>query len=123
MSSRADELKEVRVLNRSLRWTAEGIEYEADPRHAEMLARALSLETCKPVVTPGVKLPFDNSAPTDDDTVDEPEDTVMSPIMRRRRLIKFNDSVDVQWVPDQQTTYGRHPRTFDFSADGRMMRR
>ena len=35
----ADDLKETRVLNRVLRWTPEGITYETDPRHAEILAR------------------------------------------------------------------------------------
>ena len=32
-----DQKQEVRVLNRILRWTQEGIEYEADPRHAEIV--------------------------------------------------------------------------------------
>ena len=35
----ADDLKEIRILNRILRWLPEGIQYEADPRHAEILAR------------------------------------------------------------------------------------
>ena len=32
------DLKEIRMLNRILRVCAEGLRYEADPRHAEMLA-------------------------------------------------------------------------------------
>ena len=88
-----------------------------------MLARALFLESRKPVVTPGVKLPFDDAAPTGDDTCDVPEHNVVSPAMRRKRIVKYNDSADVVYVPDQATTYGRHPRTLDLSADGRMMRR
>ena len=47
--------KEVRVLNRILRWTSEGIEYEADPRHAEIILQQLNIEACKPVVTPGTR--------------------------------------------------------------------
>ena len=46
--------QEIRVLNRVLRWTAWGIAYEADPRHAELLIQAsgpsASLRT-----TPGLK--------------------------------------------------------------------
>ena len=35
---------EIRVLNKVLRHTKEGIEMEADPRHAEMVIRELGLE-------------------------------------------------------------------------------
>ena len=38
--------KEVRILNRIVRWTDESIEYEADPRHAEKLVQELGLEGC-----------------------------------------------------------------------------
>ena len=63
-----DDLKEMRVLNRIVRITEDGLRYEADPRHVELLAKSLNLQDCKSVVTPGVKLPFDDDAPTDDDT-------------------------------------------------------
>jgi hypothetical protein len=50
---RGDE-PEIRVLNRVLRWNAEGIKYEADPRHAELLAREVG--AAGPAVrTPGAK--------------------------------------------------------------------
>ena len=35
------DLKELRVLNRVLRWQEWGIAYEADHRHAELLIKAL----------------------------------------------------------------------------------
>ena len=35
--------KEARILNRLVRWTPEGIEYEADPRQAERTVRDLNL--------------------------------------------------------------------------------
>ena len=47
--------KEVRVLNRILRWTDMGIEYEADPRHVEIVLKQLNIEACKPAMTPGTK--------------------------------------------------------------------
>ena len=46
--------QEIRILNRVLRWTDEGILYEADPRHAEILAREVGANGCA-VRTPGVK--------------------------------------------------------------------
>ena len=48
------DLKELRVLNRVLRWRGWGIAYEADPRHAELLAKALGPGATSRS-TPGVK--------------------------------------------------------------------
>ena len=49
--------KEARVLNRIIRWTDRGLEYEADPRQVEKLLEELDLEGegVKGVVTPGIK--------------------------------------------------------------------
>ena len=49
--------KEAIVLNRVVRWTPEGLEYEADPRQGEKLLRDLQLdgEGVKDAATPGVK--------------------------------------------------------------------
>ena len=37
------EEKEVRILNRVIRWTREGVSYEPDPRHGEILIDQLGL--------------------------------------------------------------------------------
>ena len=50
-----DDGKEAKVLNRIIRWTTTGVEYEADPRQAERLVLELGLEGAKSVGTPGVK--------------------------------------------------------------------
>ena len=44
--------KEVRVLNRIMRWTHEGWEYEADQRHGEIIVRETGTEEAKEVTTP-----------------------------------------------------------------------
>ena len=44
----------VRVLNRIVTWTSEGLVYEPDQRHAEIIVRDLGLRGAKPVCTPGV---------------------------------------------------------------------
>ena len=46
--------QEIRVLNRILRWTPSGVEYEPDQRHAEVLIQAMGMLGAKPVATPGV---------------------------------------------------------------------
>ena len=57
LGPRPDDDKEARVLNRIVKWTEHGIEYEADPRQAEKLIRDLKFDAgVKTVVTPGVKL-------------------------------------------------------------------
>ena len=48
-------MKELRVLNKVLRLTKEGLELEADPRHSELVVKALGLEGAKESHTPGVK--------------------------------------------------------------------
>ena len=50
------DAKELTVLNRVLRYTPEGFEYEADPRQAEKLLEGLKLDgNCNGVATPGLK--------------------------------------------------------------------
>ena len=39
-------LKEVKILNRSVRLHPHGISMEADPRHAEILSRSVGLQEC-----------------------------------------------------------------------------
>ena len=54
-----DDAKEVRILNRYVRWNSDGgrnwIEYEPDPRHAKLIVKSLNLESAKGVTTPSVK--------------------------------------------------------------------
>ena len=51
----AGQTEEVRVLNRIIRWTRTGLEYEPDQRHADRIISELELETCKSVSTPRVQ--------------------------------------------------------------------
>ena len=50
------DAKELTVLNRVLRYTPDGFEYEADPRQAEKLLEGLKLDgQCNGAATPGLK--------------------------------------------------------------------
>jgi len=49
--------KEGVVLNRVIRWTTDGLEWEADPRQSEKLVAECGLGGAKSVATPGVRLP------------------------------------------------------------------
>ena len=50
------DTKEISVLNRIIRWTPRGIEYEADPQQVEKLLHEIELEGANGAVTPGVKI-------------------------------------------------------------------
>ena len=50
---RLGHVDEVRVLNRVIRWTEDGITYEADQRHGELIVAELGMELAKAVGTPG----------------------------------------------------------------------
>ena len=39
-------------LNRRLSWTSEGVTYEADNKHADLISKESNMERCKPVGTP-----------------------------------------------------------------------
>ena len=46
----------MRILNRVVRWTPSGLEYEADPRQGEKLPEEFDLDDrCNSVATPGLK--------------------------------------------------------------------
>ena len=53
----AGETRELRVFNRVIRWEDQGVSWEADPRHAELIVDQLGLieEGARAVSTPGVK--------------------------------------------------------------------
>ena len=58
------DLREVRTLNRVVRWDNQGVQYEADQRHAELVVRHLELESATSVSSPGLKV---NAGDGDDD--------------------------------------------------------
>ena len=47
--------KEIRILNKVVRYTSKGIELEADPRHAEIVIKELGLKNAKANKVPGSK--------------------------------------------------------------------
>ena len=48
--------QEIRILNRVIAWTSDGMTYEADPRHSEIMIRELGLDSTKGgVSTPGAR--------------------------------------------------------------------
>ena len=66
---KAEHNQEVKVLNRIVTWEKNGVGYEADPRHVEVILEQLQLTNCTPVGTPGTstegKTQADHGTPLD----------------------------------------------------------
>ena len=58
LGPRPEDAKEGLILNRVVRYTEDGLEYEADPRQAEKLILQCGLADSNTVATPGVRLSF-----------------------------------------------------------------
>ena len=63
------------ILNRMIRATSAGWEYECDRRHVEVLIEELELAALKPVTTPGVAAAVDKSQ-VGATVIDDDPDTV-----------------------------------------------
>lgn len=122
----SDDLKEMRVLNRIVRITDESLLYETDPRHTEMLIKALHLEDAKTVVTPGIKVPVDaNDADKIDQVDSEAADVIKQMIaeidnkMNEPSKVTFSSDVTYHCITPYAEVYGKHPCTFNFDYCGR----
>ena len=108
--------KEMRVLNRIVRVSPEGLSYEADPRHCELLAKSLGLQEAKTVATPGVKKPFSDEV-LDLDLNEDVTTTALSPLLTRLNLVTFSDEVITHPVTPYSESYGRDLRKFVFGRN------
>ena len=113
----AIDAKEIRLLNRIVRITDQGLLYEADPRHAELLAKSMDLEQCRHVATLGMKKGFT------DDAMDLPiarEAEVIANVNERTPQVKFSEATpEVKLITPYSQLYGRHPSRFVFHKNGR----
>ena len=91
-----DRHKKFEPLNRIIRWTRTGLEYESDQRHADRIISELELETCKPLSTPCVQ---ENVATTTMTVIKSAEMTMAGGSeaeLPRSRLARFFVFVGVQ---------------------------
>ena len=94
--------REMRALNKIVRVSEEGLAYEPDPRHVELLCRDLGfdLKEGKSQATPGRQIPYkeDKHAPTD------PIEDLISAIRVAKKTslkIRFNDDIEYHDAADQ----------------------
>ena len=114
------QAKEVRVLNRSIGWAAQGIEYEADPRHRQVIIRELGLEGCTPVTTPFG--PQEQGSLQDEgELLSGPEATKFRAIVARLNYLAA-DRPDIQWATKEVSKRMANPRKPDWQLLKRLGR-
>ena len=113
------DAKEGLILNRVVRYTPEGIEYEADPRQAEKLSIECGTTGSNTVATPGVRQSF---AETEDD---KPLDQKMvSPFRGAAARANYlaSDRLDVQFSAKEICRWMSAPTSQAWSALKRLSR-
>ena len=104
--------KEIRILNRVVKITESGLEYEADPRHAELLVDSLGLQGKAPALTTGVK---ENPREDQVQVAEEPEEIQEEPQSQelankinvlKMTNVRFNLDIDFYKVPACLELYG-----------------
>ena len=81
----AADNKSIRLLNRVIEWTEDGISYEADQRHAEIIVQELGLsENSKSVNTPSQKQVCEPNLP-----LGQNEATVYRALVARANAVSY----------------------------------
>ena len=102
--------KEIRILNRILQWNQEGIWYEPDPRHVEIILKDLGLTgTSKRLSLPGEPA---KPITDDDEELDEVESTQYRALVARG-LYLSQDRSDIQYAVKELSRYMSKPRKSD----------
>ena len=108
-----DQLQQVKILNRVIIWDNEnGIGYEVDPRHVEIIIQQFSLDNAKPVVTFGTK--EDGKTTVDaEDPLDEGPATKYRALVARCNYLCF-DRPDIALAVKELARNMSAPRNGDW---------
>jgi len=115
---RLGHLQEVRVLNRVIRWSEDGITYEADQRHSELIVADLGLEAAKGVTTPGSR---DDVAKAEEANEKESEGTLSPQEKTSYRAISARlnylalDRPDIQYAAKEASRKMSAPEAGDWA--------
>jgi len=115
-------VQEIRLLNRILAWDHDGIRYEADQRHAEILIESLGLTNSKGVETPGTKNSKDETGETESDKyLGDAEATAFRAAAARCNFLGL-DRPDVQFAAKEISRNMAKPQECHVSALKRLGR-
>ena len=121
MGEREEDIKSVRILNRIVTYTESGVEYESDQRHAEIIITQMGLrERSKGVVTPGIRMPLDESK-RDERELGDREASVYRGIVARANYLS-QDRSDIKFAVKELSRRMAKPRVKDVMAAKRLAR-
>ena len=111
----------MRILNRIVNWTPEGIEYESDQGHAEIIVKQMGiLANSKSVVTPGIRVkPGEN--PGDEKELSPRETSIFRGIVARANYLSQDRSV-IKYATKELSRRMAKPRIRDVNAATRLAR-
>ena len=113
----ANEAREGRILNRIIRRTEAGWEYEADQRHRDLIVEALGLQEANPVKTPGEDMKEDEGQ----EELSAYDSTRYRAIVARANYLAL-DRPDVQYAVKELCRMMSAPRTTDWERLKRLGR-
>ena len=105
--------KSIRILNRILEWTSEGLVYEADQRHAEIIVQQLGLDKSNGTLsTPGVKTKIDEE---EDEDLESHKATLFRGLVARANVVAADRS-DIQFAVKELAKNMSNPKKSSWSA-------
>jgi hypothetical protein len=113
------DAKEATILNRVIRWTAAGMEYEADPRQAEKLIHECGMEGSNSVSTPGLK---ETVAQVAEDALLEPRLNTAYRSSAARANYLAADRVDIQYASKEACRWMSAPTISGWTGLKRLTR-
>ena len=112
-----DDDKSIRILNRVITWTNEGIQYEADQRHAEIIVQQLGLSSeSKSVNSPSTKVGLRS-----DDLLCDADSTMYRALAARANYLS-QDRVDIGFAVKELCRNMSKPRQSDWDRLKRLGR-
>ena len=96
-----DLIKQLQILNRTVRWSSRRLWIEADPRHGKEVIKALGLEGASPVPTPGVAAKVETTVEDNDGSIDPElghEETTMFRAVAARLNCLSQDQPDITFA-------------------------
>jgi hypothetical protein len=114
------ELRELRVLNRVIRWTTQGLKYEADPRHAEIVVRGVAGSE-RAVSAPGTSSREFEAAPGEEDVLPERTASLFRSFAARANYLAL-DRPDISQATKELCRRMSAPRAADVRALARVAR-
>ncbi|MDA8582757.1 reverse transcriptase domain-containing protein [bacterium] len=115
-----DEVAETRILNRVVRMTSSGWEYEPDQRHVDLIVQALGLEKAKGCVSPGEELrPWEKEE--DEEILDAFRQREYRSIVARANYLAV-DRADIQYSVKELCRSMSAPRVGDWKKLKRLGR-